>query len=110
MALPAAACSVGPPDRFLENETRAFYDADAVLLARIDSCEPVPPPPGRKRWTQRSRYRLIEIYRGARLPRRAKSPPTTGPGPTATASAFALQHLAADPGLVGGNAIVFAIK
>ncbi|WP_184414655.1 hypothetical protein [Xanthomonas translucens] len=109
-ALPAAACSIGRPDRFLEDETSAFYGADVVFLAQIVSYESVPPQPGLKQWTQRSGYRLIETYRGR--------PPMSGE--IATYDAFKpdldgqppqpCSTWLLGPGLVGHTAIVFANK
>ena len=64
-SLPALACSWGRPDRRLEDEIRAYYDAEVVFLARIGKVAHEAPSDSRRFWMFTAPYQILETYRGA---------------------------------------------
>ncbi|MDH5824403.1 hypothetical protein QFW77_15625 [Luteimonas sp. RD2P54] len=65
----ANACSLGIPDRKLQQEITSYYNADAVFLARLQAPREVPYDDGHEFAMLVADYELIEAFRGT-LPAR----------------------------------------
>jgi hypothetical protein len=66
LAAPATAhaCSWGDPSRPLEDEARAYYDADVVFVAKVGKVEELPPEPDFPYAMWVAPYQVLEVYRG----------------------------------------------
>jgi hypothetical protein len=64
-SLPVVACSWGNPERRLQDEIHAYYDAEVVFLVRIGQVDTLSPEREFPQVMWSAAYQILEVYRGS---------------------------------------------